>query len=126
LKITGLGEDVLFGRSSIRLAVIKREEVPEKKAGKGKVEAPKLQLNVVPTEDALANIVFERLRELRRRLADEQGYPPYIIMSDKVLHLIAAIRPKTVEEFGNISGIGEFKQRKYGRLFVDEILKSIQ
>lgn len=125
LKITGLGEEVLFGRSSIQLAVIKREEAPAKKAGKEKAGAPKLQLNVVPTEDALANIVFERLRELRRRLADEQGFPPYIIMSDKVLHLIATIRPKTVEEFGNISGIGEFKQRKYGRLFVDEILKSI-
>lgn len=46
-------------------------------------------------------------------------------MSDKVLRLLAAIRPRTVEEFGNISGIGEFKQRKYGRLFVDEILKHI-
>ncbi len=123
LKITTLGEHVLFGRSALQLAVIKREERPSKKAVKEKEVLPKLQLDVAASGEALANIVFERLRELRRRLADEQGLPPYIIMSDKVLRLLATIRPKNVEEFGNISGIGEFKQRKYGRLFVDEILK---
>ena len=123
LKITTLGEHVLFGRSALQLAVIKREERPSKKAVKEKEVLPKLQLDVAASGESLANIVFERLRELRRRLADEQGLPPYIIMSDKVLRLLATIRPKNVEEFGNISGIGEFKQRKYGRLFVDEILK---
>ena len=125
LKITPFGESVLYGRSSLQLAVIKREERPSKKVVKEKEKVPKLELNVAVSGDALTDLIFERLRELRRRLADEQGFPPYIIMSDKVLRLLATIRPKTVEEFGNISGIGEFKQRKYGRLFVDEILKNI-
>lgn len=125
LKITPFGESVLYGRSSLQLAVIKREERPSKKVIKEKEKFPKLELNVAASGDALTDLIFERLRELRRRLADEQGFPPYIIMSDKVLRLLATIRPKTVEEFGNISGIGEFKQRKYGRLFVDEILKNI-
>lgn len=125
LKITPFGESVLYGRSSLQLAVIKREERPSKKVVKEKEKFPKLELNVAVSGDALTDLIFERLRELRRRLADEQGFPPYIIMSDKVLRLLATIRPKTVEEFGNISGIGEFKQRKYGRLFVDEILKNI-
>lgn len=125
LKITPFGESVLYGRSSLQLAVIKREERPSKKVVKEKEKFPKLELNVAASGDALTDLIFERLRELRRRLADEQGFPPYIIMSDKVLRLLATIRPKTVEEFGNISGIGEFKQRKYGRLFVDEIFKNI-
>ncbi|MBR2863885.1 MAG: DNA helicase RecQ [Bacteroidaceae bacterium] len=125
LKITPFGESVLYGRSSLQLAVIKREERPSKKVVKEKEKVPKLELNVAVSGDALTDLIFERLRELRRRLADEQGFPPYIIMSDKVLRLLATIRPKTVEEFGNISGIGEFKQRKYGRLLVDEILKNI-
>lgn len=125
LKITPFGESVLYGRSSLQLAVIKREERPSKKVVKEKEKFPKLELNVAASGGALTDLIFERLRELRRRLADEQGFPPYIIMSDKVLRLLATIRPKTVEEFGNISGIGEFKQRKYGRLFVDEILKNI-
>lgn len=125
LKITPFGESVLYGRSSLQLAVIKREERLSKKVVKEKEKFPKLELNVAASGDALTDLIFERLRELRRRLADEQGFPPYIIMSDKVLRLLATIRPKTVEEFGNISGIGEFKQRKYGRLFVDEILKNI-
>lgn len=125
LKITPFGESVLYGRSSLQLAVIKREERPSKKVVKEKEKFPKLELDVAASGEALTDLIFERLRELRRRLADEQGFPPYIIMSDKVLRLLATIRPKTVEEFGNISGIGEFKQRKYGRLFVDEILKNI-
>lgn len=124
LKITPLGEEVLFGRRPLQLAVIKREEPQREKARKEKKKAPALLLSVQPEGGAADEALFRQLRELRRRLADEQGFPPYIIMSDKVLRLLAAVRPKTVEEFGNISGIGEFKQRKYGRLFVDEIRKA--
>ena len=65
--------------------------------------------------------LFERLRLLRLRLAKEQGFPPYIILSDKVLHALATLKPTTLAQFGNVSGIGEFKKQKYGRVFLDEI-----
>lgn len=67
--------------------------------------------------------LFERLRKLRMRLANEQGFPAYIVLSDKVLHSLATIRPHTIDEFGEIPGIGEFKKQKYGKIFVDEINK---
>lgn len=67
--------------------------------------------------------LFERLRLLRKRLADEQGYPPYIILSDQSLHELASMRPKNMEQFGQIHGIGEFKRKKYGEIFLREINK---
>ena len=67
--------------------------------------------------------LFEALRELRKRLADEEALPAYIVLSDKVLHLLSTSRPTTIEEFGNISGIGEYKKKKYGKEFVNLIRK---
>jgi ATP-dependent DNA helicase RecQ len=49
--------------------------------------------------------------------------PPYIVFSDKTLHALATVKPTTMEAFGQVSGIGEYKQRKYGKLFVDLIKK---
>jgi len=67
--------------------------------------------------------LFEALRTLRKRLADQEALPAYIVLSDKVLHLLSASRPTTIEEFGNISGIGEYKKKKYGKEFVELIRK---
>jgi ATP-dependent DNA helicase RecQ len=65
--------------------------------------------------------LFEELRLLRKRLADQQAIPAYIVLSDKTLHLIAQEQPRTVEQFGTISGIGEYKRDKYGKEFVELI-----
>ena len=67
--------------------------------------------------------LFEALRGLRKQLADQEALPAYIVLSDKVLHLLSASRPTTIEEFGNISGIGEYKKKKYGKEFVELIRK---
>ena len=68
-----------------------------------------------------AEELYDALRSLRKRLADQDGLPPYIVFSDKVLHLLVQQRPTTLEAFGQINGIGEFKKKKYGRDFVDLI-----
>lgn len=123
LKITSTGSDVLFGRATARLVVIRREETNETKQGK-KRKAPlpgkELPLGLPDTEN---EALFEALRKLRKRLADEEALPAYIVLSDKVLHLLSTSRPATIEEFGNISGIGEYKKKKYGKEFVALIRK---
>ena len=121
LKITSIGSDVLFGRTTAPLVVIRREETDETKRGrKHKRPAPdkELPLGLPNTENGA---LFEALRELRKRLADEEALPAYIVLSDKVLHLLSTSRPTTIEQFGNISGIGEYKKKKYGKDFVDLI-----
>ena len=78
-------------------------------------------------EDEISNVedkkLFEYLRKIRKNLADEQGYPPYIVLSDKSLHELTRMKPTTLQAFGLISGIGEFKIKKYGDTFIKAIKK---
>lgn len=123
LKITSAGSDILFGRATARLVVIRREETNETKRGrkrKATVPAQELPLGLPNTEN---EALFEALRKLRKRLADEEALPAYIVLSDKVLHLLSTSRPTNLEEFGNISGIGEHKKKKYGKEFINLIRK---
>lgn len=124
LKITNSGSDVLFGRSQARLAVIRREESAPAKGRKKKPTIPvrELPLGLPNTE---SEELFEALRALRKRLADQEALPAYIVLSDKVLHLLSTARPTTMEAFGNISGIGEYKKKKYGKDFVELIRKYV-
>lgn len=122
LKITESGRDVLFGRARAQLAVIRREETTTTKEKKRKTIVPvrELPLELPYTK---STELFEALSELRRRLASHEGYPAYIVLSDKVLHQLSISRPTTLEEFGTISGIGEYKKKKYGKEFVELIRK---
>lgn len=123
LKITQSGTDVLFGRARALLVTIRREEAVQATRGrkrKATVPTKELPLGLPNTE---SEELFEALRTLRKRLADQEALPAYIVLSDKVLHLLSASRPTTIEEFGNISGIGEYKKKKYGKEFVELIRK---
>ena len=123
LKITQSGTDILFGRARALLVTIRREEAVQATRGrkrKATVPTKELPLGLPNTE---SGELFEALRTLRKRLADQEALPAYIVLSDKVLHLLSASRPTTIEEFGNISGIGEYKKKKYGKEFVELIRK---
>lgn len=116
LKITKSGSDVLFGRERAMLVVIRREEpaTARKRRKTVNVHAQAWDGESRSKEEDL----FEALRALRKQLADQEALPAYIVLSDKVLHLLCLSRPTTVEAFGNISGIGEYKKKKYGKEFV--------
>lgn len=121
LKITQSGTDVLFGRARALLVTIRREEAVQATRGrKRKATVPTKELPLgLPNKES--GELFEALRTLRKRLADQEALPAYIVLSDKVLHLLSTSRPTTIEEFGNISGIGEYKKKKYGKEFVELI-----
>ncbi|MBR0361692.1 MAG: DNA helicase RecQ [Paraprevotella sp.] len=128
LKLTQTGKQVLFHSKKVVLAVVRKEEMPPKaKREVRKVKSPVLFAD--PQQPVLLSDerkdLFEALKALRRRLADEQGFPPYIVMSDKVLHQLCESCPTTVEEFGCISGIGDFKKERYGKDFVEVIRKFV-
>ncbi len=68
--------------------------------------------------------LFERLRSLRKRLADEAAVPPYIVFSDATLRDMCVRRPGTEEEFLDVSGVGATKLARYGEAFLAEISAS--
>lgn len=124
VKVTPIGEDVLFGRKTGELCVIEH-----KQRKTSSLHQRHLQLEIpstinhdlsqaYSTEDTK---LFAALRSLRTKLAEKEGMPPYIVFSDKVLHSLATTKPTSIEAFGNISGIGEYKKNKYGASFVSLI-----
>lgn len=125
LKVTEIGRNVLFGKEKAMLVVIKREEQTTTKRKKG--TTPVQQTIPTPTVfDGESDTLFEELRQLRKKLADQQAIPAYIVLSDKVLHLLASSKPDTIEAFGTISGIGEYKKERYGKDFVSVIKKHLE
>ena len=76
-------------------------------------------------DDGKAPGLFERLRALRRRLADAENVPAYVIFSDDVLLRMAQERPQNREELLQISGVGPAKLARYGDLFLAELGGSV-
>ncbi|MGZ8940556.1 MAG: RQC domain-containing protein, partial [Limisphaerales bacterium] len=66
-------------------------------------------------------VLFERLRELRKKLADERNVPAYIVFSDVTLRHMAREYPTTPHDFARISGVGERKRMDFGQAFIAEI-----
>lgn len=68
-----------------------------------------------------AEALFQRLRLLRKELADQQSVPPYVIFADSSLKLMARQQPQTMVEFAQISGVGKRKLEQYGPQFTAAI-----
>ena len=71
-------------------------------------------------------VLFEKLRRLRKRLADEQGVPPYIVFGDVSLRHMAREYPTTDRELLAVPGVGETKLRVYGDEFLEEIQEHVR
>jgi ATP-dependent DNA helicase RecQ len=125
LRVTELGKQVLYGERQAMLAVIRREVQPPKvkrKQPDQKEVLPGLW-NIPQNGPEEDKDLFEALRQLRLRIAQQKGEPPFVIMSDKVLHQLATYKPTTLMAFGNINGIGEFKCATYGPVFLPVIIQ---
>ena len=61
---------------------------------------------------------------MRKRLADQQGVPPYVVFSDASLRLMAERRPVALEQFAQITGVGQAKLSRYGEVFTAAVRES--
>lgn len=131
MKVTPLGWKVLKGEHQVSLAIMENEERAPRQQRVNRPSRgssiPVVHAERVIFEDEMSGVedkkLFEYLRKIRKNLADEQGYPPYIVLSDKSLHELTKMKPTTLQAFGLISGIGEFKIKKYGDTFIKAIKK---
>jgi ATP-dependent DNA helicase RecQ len=109
-----LTEDGLAALKERRLITLSKRPL-ETRRGKG--TSARKKVGAIPCDEAL----FERLRQLRRKLADERAVPAYIIFSDATLRHLAARIPATAREFGEAPGVGEQKLRDFAEPFLAEI-----
>lgn len=131
MKVTPLGWKVLKGEHQVSLAIVENKEQPRRPQKVNRAtrsnSIPVVHAERVVFQEEMSGVedknLFEYLRKIRKNLADEQGYPPYIVLSDKSLHELTRMKPTTLEAFGLISGIGEFKVKKYGETFIKAIWK---
>src|SRR4029434_3414713 len=107
LSLSPAGLEALRKRTSIVLT--KQIDIAEK--------APRRRAGAIECDEAL----FERLRALRRQLADERGVPAYIIFSDVSLAEMARRNPTNSTEFRRIPGVGEQKLKDFGEAFLSGI-----
>ena len=119
LHVTQLGQDVVHGRIHVQLAVINREDFSVKaRRQRQKENAAKAIDEAGKSEDME---LFNKLKEVRKRIADEHHWPAYVVLSDKSLHHLAIEKPTTLVAFGNTFGIGEHKRDSFGAEFIDVI-----
>ncbi|UJW31752.1 DNA helicase RecQ [Saccharothrix sp. AJ9571] len=113
LVLTEESAEVLGRRREVRL---RRE--PERVAKAAKVAKAKREQADLPAE---AKPLFELLRSWRAATAKEQGVPAYVIFHDKTLQEIATSTPTTLEQLGQVNGVGENKLAKYGQQILDAL-----
>ena len=111
LKLTDAARPLLRGEESLQLARPRvREQAKKKKA-----------LRAAAGQGPCDESLFEELRMLRKRLADEQGVPPYVIFGDVTLIQMARICPVDESTLLGVTGVGQHKLEKYGTDFLDVI-----
>jgi ATP-dependent DNA helicase RecQ len=121
LQLTPEAADVLKGDRELHL----RRDVLKKKARSSaattRAASDALADLTGADADPAAENLFQRLRGLRRRLAEAQGVPPYVIFHDRTLAQMAVERPADATSLLALSGVGEKKLQRYGDAFLQEI-----
>ncbi|NNJ93685.1 MAG: DNA helicase RecQ [Halobacteria archaeon] len=110
LKLTDAARPLLRGEQTLRLAKPRIREKTRKKRPRGDAAHG-------PYDEAL----FDQLRELRKRLAAEQGVPPYVVFGDASLIQMARDKPADEAQLLNVTGVGQHKLAKYGSDFLNSI-----
>lgn len=111
LKLNSLSWEVMRKQRSVSISVPPKQKVTLKERSKKAQEA---------------DVLFQRLRQLRKQLADAQSVPPYVIFGDSTLKLMTQMKPKNKQEFSKLAGVGSHKLNQYGDKFIAVIQDYLQ
>ena len=110
LSLSNSANDVLFNNKKVFI--------------KKKIE--KINPNIASKADLnYDEKMFEILRNLRKKLAEESNVPPFVIFGDYTLKQMASFYPTNIDRMLNISGVGQNKLEKYGGIFIETILNYV-
>ncbi len=113
LTMTPSGKALCKGEGVVRLGSV----LAPKRKSTSKRAAAAAAAGATPADRPM----FERLRRLRKLLAERHQLPPYVIFADATLHGLSATRPTTLEAMLSVKGVGEHKLKRYGRAFLATI-----
>ena len=108
LKLNKRSWEIFRGQLAVKIAVDKQQNKAETTYNPRKAEA---------------ELLFEKLRQLRKQIADRNSLAPYMIFADSSLKLMAQLRPQNIDDFANLSGVNEYKAQQYGDRFISTILE---
>ena len=108
LKLAPKSRGVLTGQETLRMML----EIPQKKKAAAAKDAP-----LSPADEKL----IAALKDLRKSLAMRQSIPAYVVFTDATLIDMCRLKPKTQEEFMEVSGVGQAKSQRYGEVFLTVI-----
>jgi ATP-dependent DNA helicase RecQ len=114
LKLTPKAIPLLKGEEKIALTIPNNDLKGAKKKSK--------ERNSVKPE---TSPLFEVLRALRRKLADEENKPSFMIFSDATLHEMARLKPKNTDDLLKVSGVGQHKLAHYGSQFLEALAEHL-
>lgn len=117
VKLTKDSDSAQNQTEPILMKMAKEQERESKAETKKKKKQSAAGIELSEAEE----VVFERLRALRKDIAKEEKVPPYIVFSDKSLYHMCRANPQTRQEMLDITGVGEFKFDKYGERFLNEL-----
>lgn len=123
LSITPKGAEVLEGNHEVRLVLLDTFIERQEAANKAIFSSTKKRSGAKNKKDYYKNPLFEKLRELRLKLAQENSLAAYMVFSDATLMEMATEKPKNKQEMLQVSGVGEMKWQKYGETFLEVISK---
>ena len=106
LKLNALSWEVMRRQRTVYIAVPPKKTAPVEVRSKNATEA---------------EMLFQKLKVVRKQIADEKFIPPYMVFHDSSLMAMAQMQPKTLEEFARVSGVGSHKLKEYGDRFLEEI-----
>jgi len=115
LKLNEISWRVLRGERKVEL--VRFESYEQKRQRQDEQAAP-----VKTKKEIIRDELFEQLRKLRKRFADELNVPPFVVFSDATLSDMAEKRPINRFQMLQVSGVGETKFNHYGEAFINEIL----
>lgn len=118
IHITPLGVEILHGRKTVDFVSLNSIAL--------KAEAKDEPVPRVSKRQDREERFFQKLRDLRKSLASQQNVPAYIVFNDATLEDMVQRMPTTPSAMRQVSGVGEKKFAKYGKLFLDEITEFIR
>ncbi len=113
LRLTPKAVPVLRGEEQIALTVQVHVEDNEPRTKKKKGRTP---------SDTTSSPLFETLRALRREIAQEESKPPFMVFSDATLRDMIRVKPTTLDQMLDVSGVGQHKLTQYGQRFLEALV----